>query len=300
LKKKCSFNISTNGSLITGDWIAWFDRYRFTVELSFDGPAQAKGRQKGSFDSTLAVMNRLGSSPDIRLLVNAVFYPATVEYLADSIRFLLNAGAANISLGLDLHRRWNRQSIEKLEMELVKLRKLLFEHYQKTGTVPLDYFPDLDLKGIWRCSAGLDQVTVTADGEIWGCALFYEHFKGKEGTNLYRSFSLGSVHNHTRDNRELPEAVVENYGSLTQDNFYTKRERCFLCDHIEVCGVCPIVSADHSADLEQVPNFVCTINRISIREKKRLFHDIAVLKKKTNPIRPDSDRVGAGEIPLKQ
>lgn len=282
LKKKCGYNISTNGSLITPEILDFFNQYRFTVELSFDGLAQERARQKGSFNQLVDLIQQAMKYPDIRLVVNSVFYPLTVNYLSDSIRFILDLEVPYLSLGLALDRRWNRSTIDKFENEFKKLMGILLSHFQKKGYQPLHFFPDLTSKGIWCCSAGQSQFTVTAEGEVWGCALFYEYFRHRKMPEIHRDYCFGNINEMSNDHKEEHTDILEHYQKLCQDNFFTDSSRCFLCPHIEGCGVCPVSSALYWNRPDRVPDYICRINRIAIREKQRFQHHIDKINKEKN------------------
>jgi radical SAM protein with 4Fe4S-binding SPASM domain len=266
LKKK-GYNISTNGSLITPEILKFFNQHRFTVELSFDGLAQERARQKGSFHRLVDVIQQGLKFPNIQLVVNSVFSPPTVNFLSESIRFMLDLGVPHLSLGLALDRRWNRPSVDKFETEYKKLMNTLLDHYQKAGKQPLHFFPNLDSKGIWCCSAGQSQLTVSAEGEVWGCALFYEYFRHRRTPEIHRNYCFGTIEKMSSENQEISANIVEHYSQLCQDNFFTDESRCFLCPHIEFCGVCPISSALYWNRPDRVPDYICRINRIAIHEK---------------------------------
>jgi len=276
-KIKCGYNISTNGSLISPEILDFFNRYRFTVELSFDGLAQEKARKKGSFKQLIPIIKKLLKQPDIKLLVNSVFFPPTVEYLSESIRYVLDLGVPDVSLGLALDRRWNRPSIEKFENEFKRLMDILLDYYRKTGNQPLHFFPDLTSKGIWCCSAGQSQLTVSADGEIWGCTLFYEYFRHKKMPEIHRDYCFGTIKELVNKPLSTYAKIVKNHKQLCQDNFHTNGSRCFLCRHIESCGVCPISSAFYWDRLDKVPDYICRINQIAIQEKEKLLNDLKTI-----------------------
>ncbi len=281
-KKKCGYNISTNGSLITPEILDFFNKYHFTMELSFDGLAQDRAREKGSFRQLVEIINQTLKLPGIRLVVNSVFFPPTVKYLSESIRFILNLGVPNISLGLALDRRWNRPSIEKFENEFKGLMDILLDYYRKTGNQPLHFFPDLIQKGIWCCSAGQSQITISPDGEVWGCALFYEYFKHKKQEGLFRDYCFGTIDELNGNHQKIYPAIVKNYEQLCQDNFHTNGSRCFLCRHIESCGVCPVSSAFYWDRLDKVPGYICRINQIAIEEKQKLLNLIDIMDRGKN------------------
>lgn len=267
----CRYNISTNGSLIDEEILKFFNAHRFTVELSFDGLVQDVGRKKGSFQQLVPMLARLKASPEITLVVNSVFYPPTVQYLSESLRFLLDLDLPHLSLGLELDEPWGHSAIDTFEREFRRLMDLLRDHVQRTGKQPLHFFPTLDARGIWRCSAGQSQVTVTADGEIWGCALFHEYYKQKEDNGWYRNYCFGTLDDMIRHHKKMFPEIVDNYKQLSMDNFHSEYARCFLCPEIEKCGVCPVSSAFVQDDPERVPSHICRINRIAIREKERFL-----------------------------
>jgi uncharacterized protein len=281
-KKKTGFNISTNGSLITPEILEFFNQYHYTIELSFDGHAQELGRQRGSFKKLVDLIPKIQRYPDIRLLVNSVVFPPTVNMLSESIRFILDLGVPHLSLGLALDRRWNRPSIEKLESEYKTLMNVLLDHYQKTGNQPLHFFPDLDSKDIWCCSAGQSQLTVSANGEVWGCALFYEYFRHRESESFHRNYCFGNI-NQLSDQieKEFP-IIMKHYQGLCQDQFFTDHSRCFLCKHIEHCGVCPVSSAFYWDHLNRVPDYICRINRIAINEKQKFQEELEEIDRRNN------------------
>ena len=282
LKKTCQYNISTNGSLITSEILDFFNRNHFSVELSFDGLAQEKGRKKGSFNQLLPVIEKLKNLPDIHLLVNSVFYPKTINYLSESIQFIMDLGVNHISLGLAIDKRWNRPTIKKFENEFKQLMDILMDHYQETGNQPLHFFPDLNEKGIWCCSAGQSQITISAEGEVWGCARFYEYFKNRKNSDQYQNYYFGPLDKFIKNQEKKYPELIKNYKQLCLDNFHTTRSRCFLCPYIEKCGVCPISSALYWDDLEKVPAHICRINQIAIREKEKLLNRIKKIDKCKN------------------
>lgn len=282
LKKKCQYNISTNGSLITPEILNFFNQYHFTVELSFDGLAQEKARKKGSFQQLIPIIKKLLKQPDIKLLVNSVFSPRTVEYLAESIQYVLDLGVPHVSLGLALDRRWNRATIKKFENEFKQLMKLLLNHFQKTGNLPLHFFPDLSKKGIWGCSAARSQITVTAEGEIWGCALFYEYFKNHKNSDIFQDYYFGTIDEFIKNPKKKYQDLSENYQQLRMDNFFTRNSRCFLCPNVEKCGVCPVSSAFYNDELEKVPSYICRINQIAIEEKQKFLNRTDIMDRGEN------------------
>lgn len=273
-KKKIHYNISTNGSLITDNVLQFFNRYHFIVELSFDGLAQDKSRKKGSFNQILKILKLLKEQPNITLHINSVFFPATVDLLSRSVEFILELQVPHFYLSLAMDNPWNQSSIKKLEKELSTAREMTLRHYQKTKNLPIDFYSLPEEKGIWHCSAGQDQITVSAEGEVWGCPLFYEYFKDKRETALHSSFFFGYIQNFIKNHKKKYPAILKNYLKLRMDNCFTKTKHCFLCPEIEKCEICPIVSSRHFTYKDPIPDYYCQIKRMTFEEMKHFSQEI--------------------------
>ena len=96
-KKKVTYTLTSNGSLISEEIIRFFNDNNFSVGISFDGYAQNKTREKGSFDQMVSVIKKILKYPDIRLDTSSVFTPETINELSESMKFIiLNRG--NLSM----------------------------------------------------------------------------------------------------------------------------------------------------------------------------------------------------------
>jgi len=131
--KAAQYSLTTNGSSITDEVIQTLDSHRFSVVFSFDGLAQDIQRKKGNFDEAVSNIKTILGHPDIRLEINSVFMPETVEYLAESMAFIMGLGVKNINLSLSLLKPWNRQSLGRLEKEIKKLERSSFYPLSKIG-----------------------------------------------------------------------------------------------------------------------------------------------------------------------
>jgi len=277
-KKKVHYNITTNGSLITDEVLEFLDQYYFALELSFDGLAQDISRKKGSFYQILDVLQSLKKQPHINLHINSVFFPATVDYLSRSVEFILDLGIPHLHLSLAMDNPWNQSALNKLERELSKAREITLQYYRNTNTLPLDFFLLPKKEGIWECSAGQIQITVTTQGEVWGCPLFYEYFKDKKKTTNHSRFFFGNIHDFIKNHKKKFPQVLANYEQLSMNNCFTAEKRCFLCSEVERCEVCPIVSSDCLTYEKEIPLYICQIKKIILREKEKFTHEQTIIK----------------------
>ncbi|MCP4146148.1 MAG: radical SAM protein, partial [bacterium] len=194
--KKINYTITTNGSLLTGENMDFFERNEFTVVLSFDGLAQEKGREEGTFEQMVLVMKELQARPGIKVEINSVFSPQTIRLLAASMQFIIQQKGPEITFNISTIEEWGAGDMEALKKELEKLSEYLGIYYRGTGDIPVKNFRNSspgDRPVVYRCSAGREQVTVSPDGDIWGCYLFHDYFKSRKDSRYYREFAFGGL-----------------------------------------------------------------------------------------------------------
>lgn len=266
--KKCSYSITTNGSLITNEIIQLFADYEFSVELSFDGLVQDIQRQKGSFGRIVSLVHELLSSSRIDLEINSVFTPGTVGCITESIQFLVSLGVGNIHLAVSTLEPWSSASLREFKKELTKSGTFLVDHYKKRGNIPLVNFREDHQNGFFFCAAGKDRLAVTPEGGIWGCWFFPDYFKGKENSPEYQQFFFGKIDDFIKNYQGAYHKVYANYAQLSMDNYSTPTMRCFLCTELEKCAVCPVNAAFYSAALGKIPRHLCEIKKITIHAKE--------------------------------
>lgn len=276
LSKSVKYAVSTNGSLLDDNVLDFLNQNGFTLELSFDGYKQNWGRRKNSFKHTVSTIQKALKLGNISLETNSTFTSATASSICKSIELIMELGVQDILLSLDLTRRWNRQSTARLADEIANLRKLMQKNYRKNRTIPVALFREKKKTGIWQCPAGLNQLTVTPDGKVWGCPCFYEYFKGKESTREYQELYFGELEEFIRDHKKSYQKVLANYKQFRMDNFYTSHSRCFLCSLVEQCSVCPAARIRSTHPPLYVQPYVCEINRILIDERENLKKDIGM------------------------
>jgi sulfatase maturation enzyme AslB (radical SAM superfamily) len=274
LKKRAVYSLTTNGSLLNEDILQFLNQHKFQVELSFDGFAQDIQRKKGTFEKMVSAVNELLKYPNIDLETNSVFLPQTVHYLSKSMIFLMKLGIPNIYFSLSVIKPWNQESLGTLDEELKKLRGDLLIHYKEHNKIPITNFKEARSKGIFFCAAGQDRLALSPDGQVWGCFLFPDYFKGKENSAFYQKFYFGDLDNFIRNYREVFPRISKNYAHLSMDNFSTPAMKCFLCPELESCAVCPVNASFSGRPLGEIPSYLCQIQRIKIRHFKKFRKDI--------------------------
>ncbi|HLP47766.1 MAG TPA: radical SAM protein, partial [Candidatus Kapabacteria bacterium] len=228
--KDIAFTLTTNGSLINETILEFFNKHHFDLQLSFDGLAQEKSRQKGTLPQMLNVMKQIQSYSDIAFEINSVFTPQTVGDLCDSMRFISEQGGRDISFSLSAGETWDPVAFETLKKEMARLVDYLALYYKRTGRIPVKNFrPTVSQPGISRCGAGMDHMAVSPEGKVWGCFLFHDYFKSREKDPEYNEYSFGHLSDFSRDYKTIYPRLKVNYSELRQDFYQVEGSDCFLC-----------------------------------------------------------------------
>jgi len=212
--------------------------------------------------------------PEIYLEINSVFTPETVDYLSESIQFIMDLGVSNINISFSILKAWNKASLLTLEDEMTKLRKIVLVHYKRNGDIPLINFREKQRKGFFYCAAGQDRLAITPEEAIWGCFPFPDYFKGKEKQPDYQKFYFGTLDNFIKNHNKIYPQVASNYSQLSMDNFSTPNMSCFLCPNLENCALCPVNASFSGLPLGKIPSFACEIQKIKIKEKEKFRFDL--------------------------
>ena len=267
--KEINFSVSTNGSLINESVIKFFSDHKFRVGLSFDGKAQDQLRKKGSYHSLIPVIRKLSENPRIELLINSVFTPTTVQYFSKSIELLLDLKVPSIRYSLSFLKPWDDKSVSRFEDELIKTREAVLPIYRKKGIMPVMNFSHKPQ--ISYCPAGSDRMTISTNGEIWGCPLFSDYFERIGESPEREKYCFGALEEFSKDDDQRYSRVHQNYSELRMDHYSTPDRDCFLCPDLEYCSVCPVSSSLSGYPLKKIPGFVCKIQKIKANEILRFF-----------------------------
>jgi sulfatase maturation enzyme AslB (radical SAM superfamily) len=272
-RKKVRYSLSTNGSLLDDDTLAFFDRNRFTVLLSFDGLAQDKGRREGSFPLVSKALDRLLDRPGIELLTNSVFTPETVTDLSASIQDIVRRGVRDAQISFATHKPWSQKALDRLEAELSDLRLFLGGLGRKTGAIPVANFRASAEIGIFGCLAGADRMALSPDGRLWGCHLFYDLHKTLQCPST-ACYSFGRLESFIAHHQKTYRRVLARYADLRMDCFHTPRELCGLCPEVHDCIICPVDAALSSGIVGRIMPVDCRIRKIVRKEKRLLWNDL--------------------------
>lgn len=280
--KKIAFSLTTNGTLLNDEKLELFNEHTCSLTLSFDGLAQDLGRQKGTLKKVLPVMKKLSNYPGIDAEVNSVFTPATLPMFNDSIRFLVENGAPDITFNFSAIEEWKPADIALMKTQLDDLGQYLLRHYRETGNIPIkNYQPQPGGSDGFVCAAAKQRMSVTPDGRVWGCYVFHDYFKTRRHDPQYNDFSLGTIDefiasHHSQD--DSYKKVNDNYADLRQDLFQVEGSFCFLCPQVKSCMTCPVYAAYTTGKIGKITCRQCNINSFTILAGKQFQKEAFGLK----------------------
>ena len=270
--KKLRYSLTTNGSLLNEDILGFFDEHGFSLTLSFDGLAQDLQRKKGTFDLLTSVIPRILDRPRIKFETNSVFSSETIGYLSESVRSIIRLGVRKLYVNLAHKPPWTASALLRLKKELAQVGEYFLSRYECSSEIPWPGFYEDRDGAVHYCSAGLDKMALSAQGTLWGCALFPHSFIEKNAPADYQKYCFGDVDDSLKDPHGIYLKKISDYSAFRMDRFSTPDRACLMCEEIEQCWVCPITAALTTGEIGRIPGWNCQAAKI-FRKEKRLFLD---------------------------
>ncbi len=284
------YRISTNGLLLTDEIADFLEKHDFTLQLSFDGIAEAQNyRREGTFAAVDKLLDRLRERQPVffaeRTWISMTVIPATIVYLAESTKYLIQKGVRNIGVSPSFTPSpgWTPERIQSLDDQFSLIYEVCLHHYEKNAVLPMRLFrEDAHREGssVSRgnmCSLILGKtLAVDADGQGYGCALLAESYQ-EFPSNLLRSrlapLRMGDVRGPGFSERyaALREAAHKAEIFDQKERKYSSYGSCAECECLSECFVCPVSIGYESGntDPHRVPDFICAFNRVAHKYRKR-------------------------------
>lgn len=269
-----NYSLTTNGSLITPNIIEYLNQNKFHVLVSFDGKAQEITRKEGSYLQITSAIEALAIQPRITLGVISVFTSETVGFLAESVRSVAQLNVPEIILSFANLPSWGETALAELQIQLSQVSDFLIELSKKGRVIPLRNYRKPSRNGVFECAAGLDRMTLAADGTLWGCHLFTEYCRQHERTEEYKKFCFGDIDSFIKNHRVTYPEIAKNYASFRMDSFYTPQKNCSDCQELEQCRICPVNVGFVTSVLGKIPEWKCEINKILRHERDRFWERV--------------------------
>jgi sulfatase maturation enzyme AslB (radical SAM superfamily) len=269
--RKIRFGLTTNGSLITDDILRFIRDHRFRLMVSFDGLAQDRGRRRGSFGTLVPSLERLLSIPAVKVETNSVFTPSTVRHLSGSIRLIHELGVEDIHLAFSNLAPWPEPALAALSRELGAVRRFAGAWRKRTARIPLVEFRPGKGRGIMTCGGGTNRISVAPDGTVWGCHLFFDHFRGNRNSEESRAYSFGRLEGFVHPQWRIHPEITARYASLRMTRFMTPDGPCRVCPEVADCAICPLDAAAPGTEIGRIPRWTCRIAKALRTERKKFL-----------------------------
>lgn len=293
------YELTTNGTLLDPERLAFLDAHRFVVNLSYHPvPGSRDRRDRAAFRRLDRVLDLLRGHPALwhdRLRVAVTVSPRELRYLAGTVRYLLEKKVRDIGLSAAFGQSgWRTGDLTRVERQFESISRMAVDHRERTGHVPLSLFrgesdrsgggstvqrraPAADL----RCSGARGTaIAVDPTGEAWGCVMLAGARPGGPSpvlrlppTSPLWRFGLGNVHDEAFPRRLRTYASDGARAGLFESRRAQRSSdaRCGSCRFLVACPVCPVSSAFEpvGAGGKHVSDFVCAFTRVSQRHAAR-------------------------------
>jgi len=176
------FSINTNGTLLSEELLDYFEKEKFQIALSLDGPkkqhdiARKTINGKGSFESILPFIPRLSQMDAIIL---SVITREHVKGLAQSIKWIFRQGFKTVTTSVDFDGKWTGEQFDDLILEYQKLADFWKVLQKKDKNLYLGTIQDkisLELSESrlknTGCFISKDALVVATNGSAFPCTRF--------------------------------------------------------------------------------------------------------------------------------
>lgn len=205
------YSIVTNGSLITEEMAAYFEKFRVPVVVSFDSP---KGKHRiftnkksgiHAIEQGLSILNEYNN----RIVFNSVLSEETFGYFdTDLVDFAVKYNVSEIGVLLDLNPAFYENKNVK---DIVDTLWKVYTYAKENGVVvtgywhmifqqilAYDYFKD---RGYKTCSATGCQLSIEPSGDVFACkgsSGYFGHILNISellSSELYRNYAMRAFRN---------------------------------------------------------------------------------------------------------
>lgn len=178
-----TFDLVTNGSLLTEVMIDFLVRHRFSVLFSFDGikDAQDAHRRRSNGSSThrnvLRNLHRLLES-NLPIAVRPTITPKNVAHLSQSVAFLFDLGVKQIAFDLAYESGWTNPDMRILKNQMEKVAALYLKKILPDREDIIIYaFHEALIARMTgesrpRCGGGKESFYVAPNGDLLFCCWF--------------------------------------------------------------------------------------------------------------------------------
>jgi uncharacterized protein len=272
--KSIHFGMTTNGTLVTPEVIAFWEKWGLGFHTSIDGTPEIQDRNRptvGNKGSSRlvekAVPKILGVRPGT--MARSTVTPETAGSLVESYHYFRKLDYTAIGFVPGGPSTWNQESIELFNNQFQQLADIYMDECRRGILIQLKGI-DEAVEGVIRgeryshtCGAGRGLLLIDIHGDIWPC-----HRWNKE---RFGSWKIGSIYTEFND-LARKELDVSSQADLLMQN-------CAICDANRFCsGGCPAENLEETGFVYKRHDNACKLTRVMARAGQRV-HDTLVAEK---------------------
>ena len=264
--KPISIGLTSNGTLLTENALAFFKEQDIELCISIDGPEHVHNMNRvyedghGSYCDVLKKIN-LAQKLNCRFQVNAVYGPDTINNLSETVDFFCKKGIFSIHLNPNISALWKEEAYSSMRKSIKEIAEYYVKSYENRQEIAIDL---IDSKTILlikegyeredKCGMGETEWGFSASGNIYPC----ERFIGDD--NL--SFCFGNI--RTGFNIAKRCSILERRGNTD--------EKCKTCVYEKYCmNWCGCTNYFMTGQSDSASKFLCESEKAAIEAAKHVF-----------------------------
>ena len=304
-EKSVTYSVATNGTLLTDEMLAFLEKHRFKLQLSFDGIDRAQDfRGRKTFEILDRLLDRLRDErPDFFRWNTAICITVTPEsavHLPASIDYFLAKDVDSILITPSLlsYPSWRAEDIGMLDARFARVFDSSVRYRHATGKIPVMIFRgkfDGAPSGAAELNAPRDPrepnvseerpmcgvvrgltIAVDVDGEAYACTTVagsYQDFSSPFMREGLRGMHLGGIGCDGFVERQESFAEMARGVEMfnCKEDKYSVYGRCAECPYFARCSLCPVSIAHvrDSTDPNRVSDFCCAFYRAALKHRER-------------------------------
>lgn len=268
--KQLTISLTTNGTLVTEEMMAFFRLNGIMILVSIDGSEDIHNYHRslvngqGSYN-LIAERISLMKQYQPWLGARVTPTPATMGYLSKSIKYLHETGFNQFLIGPATGMHYSQGDAALFTREMIAVGdyyissrkqgvKMRISSFERENNLPQGSF-----KGIWGCGGGKGRISVSTTGDIQPCAKI-------QGLNLLKGlpqFSLGNVYTGFSHLDRRRDFINPSHAS---------RVRCLSCDIADECtGGCAAANYQATKYIYSPDPNECRLTRAWIEVKRSVL-----------------------------
>jgi len=268
IQNPITYNITTNGTIISDEIIDYIIEKSIKLSISIDGSASIHDENRvdihgnGTLEVILKNIKKISNKLAF-FQVNAVYGTNTVEELDKTFDFFIENGIKNIHLNPNITEKWELSSFSKITVAYERIAKRYIELYKNNEEIALNLIDNkliLFLKGGYeeqdKCSMGKSEFGFAPSGNVYPCERLI-------GDDTDEEMCMGNIHTGINPLKRC---------SIAQKRGNTNKE-CITCPVQQYCmNWCGCTNYNMTGYSNRVSAMLCHSERVAISVAKEVFN----------------------------